>query len=162
MTLEAAVEILNTRNHNGAEWWRASPDYVTCGYVTLRAFEAIAIAEKYARESKPPVRLGVDRDIFDAELAGESEAPTWTPITASQPSANGRYLVWRKTITFAEFAGPHIARWDGKVWWETGVTHWAELPEPPEGEVGRGHPPWMNGNQTVALDRRGNPVEEKR
>jgi hypothetical protein len=59
MTLERAVEILNEREHNGcAEWWldRIGGRGLAVGghhdAEVFSEFEAIAIAEKYAREAK--------------------------------------------------------------------------------------------------------------
>jgi hypothetical protein len=52
MTLERAAKILNKHRHNQIRCWHTVGNSVMDGYQVFTDFEAIAIAEKYERESK--------------------------------------------------------------------------------------------------------------
>jgi hypothetical protein len=52
MTLERSAKILNEHRHNQIRCWHTVGNSVMDGYQVFTDFEAIAIAEKYERESK--------------------------------------------------------------------------------------------------------------
>ena len=75
------------------------------------------------------------------EIEGlRKQLPRWIPVTERMPERGVPVLGWYKDNPFSAYC-PEVVAWNGSGWvfiyahrYVTDVTHWMQLPEPPEVE----------------------------